>query len=77
MVGKVSRALIILGFVVASVMAFGWSSPATVAVGLLGTTALIMGGTAQPFVNPYNRQADVDGLPSYCFVLPGLVDANW
>ena len=76
MVGKTSRALIVNGFVGTSVLALAWAPTAAVGVGLTGTTALIMGGTGQPFVNPYVRQANVDGLPSYAFAQSGLVDAT-
>ena len=57
-------------------MALMWAPPAAVGVGLMGTTALIMGGTGQPFVNPFVREADVDGLPSYPFAQWGLTDAS-
>ena len=76
MVGKASRALIVNGFVGTSVMALAWMPPAAIGVNLLGTTALIMGGTGQPFVNPFVRDPNVDGLPSYPFAQWGLTDAD-
>ena len=76
LVGKASRALIVNGFVGTSVMALAWMPPAAIGVNLLGTTALIMGGTGQPFVNPFVRDPNVDGLPSYPFAQWGLTDAD-
>ena len=59
MSGKLSRSLGVIVFAMASVLTFGWASPAAVMVQLAGTTALIMGGTGQPLVNPFKQEASV------------------
>ncbi len=76
MSGKLSRSLGVIVFAMASVLTFGWASPAAVMVQLAGTTALIMGGTGQPLVNPFKQEASVGGLPSYGFATSGLVNGS-
>ena len=57
------RSLGVVGFVIACVFTLGWSTPLATLVQLLGTTALIMGGTQHPLINPSDRLPDVDGQP--------------
>lgn len=68
------RSLLVIAFVVVGVFTLGWAAPLATVVQLLATTALIMGGTQHPLVDPSNRLPDVDGQASYGFSEPGLAD---
>jgi PE-PPE domain len=70
--GRMRRSLVVIAFVVSCVFALGWPSPLAALVQLLGTTALIMGGTQHPLVDPTVRLPDVDGLSSYGLAESGL-----
>ena len=66
------RSSVVAGFVFACVLALGWASPLATLVRLAATTALIMGGTQHPLVDPANRLPDFDGKPNYGFAEGGL-----
>ena len=68
-----ARSLGVVVFVIGCVFTLG-RTPLTTLIQLLGTTALIMGGTQHPLVNPSDRFPDVDGHQSYGFSEPGLAD---
>ena len=70
--GSTVRSLGAVAFVIAGVFTLGWSTPLATLVQLLGTTALIMGGTQHPLVNPSDRLPDVDGHQTYGFSENGL-----
>jgi hypothetical protein len=70
------RSLGVVGFVIACVVTLGWSTPLAALVQLLGATALIMGGTQHPLVNPSDRLPDVDGHQSYGFSENGLAGVD-
>ena len=70
--GSTVRSLGAVAFVIACVFTLGWSTPLATLVQLLGTTALIMGGTQHPLVNPSDRLPDVDGHQTYGFSENGL-----
>ena len=70
------RSLVVITFVISCVVAFGWSSPLAALVQLLGTTALVMGGTQHPLVDPSLRLPDVFGSGSYGFSETGLSDSQ-
>lgn len=66
------RSLKFVVLVIACVFAVGWAAPLTTLVGLLGSTALIMGGTGHPLINPNTRGVDGNGAATYDFSEPGL-----
>jgi PE-PPE domain len=66
------RSLGVVGFVIACVFTLGWSTPLATLVQLLGTTAMIMGGTQHPLINPSDQLPDVDGQQTYGFSENGL-----
>jgi len=70
------RSLGLIGLVIACVVAFGWASPIATLIQLLGTTALIMGGTQHPLIDPTDRLPDVNGLPNYGFAEAGLAGGD-
>lgn len=69
-----ARSFTLTGVAFASALTLGWASPLAALVQLTATTALIMGGTQHPLVDPSDRLPDFGGNPNYGFAENGLAD---